>query len=92
MATCKCPSADTPDDMHLGACMASMGIPLVHSPRFHQARPEDYHPKELESHDPLSFHKFWNTDPIKIYQKWFEKDDQKLKDVKAKKAQRHEEL
>ena len=34
--SCKCPRPDTPDDMWLGACAESLGIPIVHFPGFHQ--------------------------------------------------------
>lgn len=33
---CECPSLNTPDDMFLGICMASLGVPVTHSPFFHQ--------------------------------------------------------
>ncbi len=82
---CSCPRADTPDDMHLGACLANMGISVVHSPRFHQGRPEDYHPKLTEADHrggPVSFHKFWNTNPRATYDKFFRESDQFLRDYK----------
>lgn len=80
---CACRSDDAPDDMHLGSCLTSLGINMVHSNRFHQARPEDYHESLLKEHDPLSFHKFWNTDPRKMYDTWFKKHDQGLVAHKA---------
>jgi hypothetical protein len=33
---CECPSNSTPDDMFLGICLAKLGIPITHSPLFHQ--------------------------------------------------------
>jgi len=33
---CKCPSDSAPDDMFLGICLARLGIPITHSPLFHQ--------------------------------------------------------
>ena len=32
---------------------------------------------------PVSFHKFWNTDPRKIYRKWFHDSDTELAALKA---------
>lgn len=85
---CRCRSDDAPDDMHLGACMASLGAPVVHSARFHQARPEDYHPDLLRAQAPVSFHKFWNTDPRQWYRDWFRDDDAKLRQRKQAAAQK----
>ena len=33
---CECPSPDAPDDMTLGMCFKRLGIPVTHSPLFHQ--------------------------------------------------------
>lgn len=35
---CRCYSNDAPDDMVLGMCFGSLGIPVTHSPLFHQVR------------------------------------------------------
>ena len=79
--------------MHLaGACIANLGRVVVHSDRFHQARPEDYPPELLQHRDPISFHKFWNNDPISTYKKYFKKADEFLKDLKSNRQNRHEEL
>jgi len=83
---CECTRDDAPDDMHLGSCLTHLGVSLTHSPRFHQARPEDYHPKVLQVQKPVSFHKFWNTDPRKIYRKWFYDSDTELAALKASRA------
>ncbi|XP_019385656.1 PREDICTED: beta-1,3-glucosyltransferase isoform X1 [Crocodylus porosus] len=67
---CRCYSTDAPDDMVLGMCFSGLGIPITHSPLFHQARPMDY-PKDYLSHQiPISFHKHWNIDPVKVYFTW----------------------
>uniref|UniRef100_A0A8D2DPM3 Beta-1,3-glucosyltransferase n=1 Tax=Sciurus vulgaris TaxID=55149 RepID=A0A8D2DPM3_SCIVU len=67
---CRCHSIDSPDDMVLGMCFSGLGIPMIHSPLFHQARPTDY-PKDLLSHQvPISFHKHWNIDPVEVYFTW----------------------
>lgn len=79
---CSCPSKDSPDDMLLGACLQHLGIPLTHSPLFHQARPDDYSPKLLSNQRPISFHKFWMLDPIKTYRRWLIDED----------ASQHDEL
>ncbi|KAH0625073.1 hypothetical protein JD844_033138 [Phrynosoma platyrhinos] len=67
---CRCYSNDAPDDMVIGMCFSGLGIPVTHSPLFHQARPMDY-PKDYLSHQvPISFHKHWNVDPVKVYFQW----------------------
>ncbi|KAL8614023.1 hypothetical protein ACOMHN_023258 [Nucella lapillus] len=63
----QCPSDDSPDDMLLGLFFSRQQLPLTHSPYFHQARPEDYSKAWLGLQVPVSFHKHWNTDPYKIY-------------------------
>ena len=73
---CSCPSIDTPDDMILGQCFSfKVGVPVVHSPLFHQARPVDYAEGYLANQTPISFHKHWMIDPIKVYNDWFAKAD-----------------
>ena len=73
---CKCPSIDTPDDMILGQCFSfKVGVPVVHSPLFHQARPEDYADGYLANQTPISFHKHWMVDPLKVYDDWFAEAD-----------------
>ncbi|KAM8977621.1 beta-1,3-glucosyltransferase [Pelodytes ibericus] len=72
---CRCYSNDAPDDMVLGMCTSGLGISVTHSPLFHQARPTDY-PKDYLSHQvPISFHKHWNIDPVKVYYEWLIQDD-----------------
>uniref|UniRef100_UPI00398E3DAE beta-1,3-glucosyltransferase-like isoform X3 n=1 Tax=Pristiophorus japonicus TaxID=55135 RepID=UPI00398E3DAE len=72
---CSCYSNDAPDDMVLGMCFNSLGIPVTHSPLFHQARPMDY-PKDFLAHQvPISFHKHWNIDPIEVYLTWLANED-----------------
>ncbi|XP_056141306.1 beta-1,3-glucosyltransferase [Lampris incognitus] len=69
---CSCYSDDAPDDMTLGICLTSLGIPITHSPLFHQARPEDYPKSLLSTQRPISFHKHWNIDPVAIYRLWLQ--------------------
>lgn len=69
---CDCFSDDAPDDMVLGRCLTSLGVPVTHSPLFHQARPDDYPETLLSSQQAISFHKHWNTDPIAIYEHWLQ--------------------
>ncbi len=90
--SCQCQRASDPDDMHLGMCMSNLGLWLVHSSRFHQARPEDYPEDALKIQPPISFHKFWNTDPLKIYQTWFKDADAPLKNFKYNSLNPHQEL
>lgn len=35
---CRCYSNDAPDDMVLGMCLNALGLPVTHSPLFHQVR------------------------------------------------------
>jgi len=61
-----------------GQCFSrTVGIPVTHSPLFHQARPEDYSAGFLGNQQPISFHKHWQTDPIKVYHTWFLQADKK---------------
>ena len=73
---CQCPAIDSPDDMILGHCFSGLvGIPVVHSPRFHQARPDDYSTGYITNLQPVSFHKHWENDPVKVYETYFAADD-----------------
>jgi len=83
LASCSCPREDTPDDMHLGMCARRLGIPVLHSGRMFQARPPDYPSSLLAYKKPVSFHKHWEIDPVKVYKDYFEEADSKL-DVAAK--------
>ncbi|XP_063807832.1 beta-1,3-glucosyltransferase isoform X2 [Pseudophryne corroboree] len=71
---CRCYSNDAPDDMVLGMCASGMGISVTHSPLFHQARPVDYSKDYLSHQVPVSFHKHWNIDPVKVYYTWLAQD------------------
>uniref|UniRef100_A0A182VV38 Fringe-like glycosyltransferase domain-containing protein n=1 Tax=Anopheles minimus TaxID=112268 RepID=A0A182VV38_9DIPT len=74
--TCECPSASSPDDMILAACLQRLGIRPIHSALFHQARPSDYAPELLDRHDTVSFHKHWQIDPQQVYNRWFRQQDE----------------
>ncbi|KAL1266461.1 hypothetical protein QQF64_002136 [Cirrhinus molitorella] len=67
---CGCRSSDAPDDMVLGMCLTTLGLPVTHSPLFHQARPHDYVKELLARQSPISFHKHWNINPVAVYQQW----------------------
>ncbi|EDV58569.1 beta-1,3-glucosyltransferase isoform X2 [Drosophila erecta] len=67
---CSCPSASAPDDMILGYCLQALGVPAIPAAGMHQARPQDYAGELLQLQPPLSFHKFWNTDPEHTYRRW----------------------
>ncbi|XP_044140898.1 beta-1,3-glucosyltransferase [Bufo gargarizans] len=73
-SNCRCYSNDAPDDMVLGMCASGLGISVTHSPLFHQARPADYSKDYLSHQVPVSFHKHWNIDPIKVYNSWLAQD------------------
>jgi len=78
LVSCSCPKPDTPDDMHLGRCATGAGIPMLHSGRMFQARPPDYPSSMLAYRRPVSFHKHWEIDPVKVYKEYFKPSDQKL--------------
>uniref|UniRef100_A0A4W3K529 Beta 3-glucosyltransferase a n=1 Tax=Callorhinchus milii TaxID=7868 RepID=A0A4W3K529_CALMI len=90
---CHCYSNDAPDDMVLGMCFNSLGIPVTHSPLFHQARPVDY-PKDYLAHQiPISFHKHWNIDPVEVYSSWLGNEDDLISDqMNWKQTQSREDL
>ncbi|XP_055592266.1 beta-1,3-glucosyltransferase-like isoform X2 [Uranotaenia lowii] len=75
---CECPSASSPDDMILAACLFQLGVRPIHSPLFHQARPSDYAPEVLAADRPaiVSFHKHWQIDPYQVYNRWFRANDE----------------
>ncbi|XP_007650436.2 beta-1,3-glucosyltransferase isoform X1 [Cricetulus griseus] len=87
---CRCYSNDAPDDMVLGMCFSGLGIPVTHSPLFHQARPVDY-PKDYLSHQiPISFHKHWHIDPVKVYLTWLAPSEEGSATQKTQKDPREE--
>ncbi|XP_069576254.1 beta-1,3-glucosyltransferase isoform X2 [Brachyistius frenatus] len=69
---CNCYSDDAPDDMVLGRCFTSVGVPITHSPLFHQARPDDYSEKLISLQQAISFHKHWNINPVAVYKYWLQ--------------------
>ncbi|XP_062262303.1 beta-1,3-glucosyltransferase [Platichthys flesus] len=69
---CRCYTDDAPDDMVLGRCFTSLGVPITHSPLFHQARPDDYNHTLMSLQQAISFHKHWNVDPVAVYRHWLE--------------------
>ncbi|XP_047234195.1 beta-1,3-glucosyltransferase isoform X2 [Girardinichthys multiradiatus] len=75
---CSCYSDDAPDDMILGRCFTSIGVPITHSPLFHQAQPDDYLGTRINPQHSISFHKHWNIDPVAVYRNWFQ--DSHLRD------------
>ncbi|KAM4544898.1 beta-1,3-glucosyltransferase isoform 1-T1 [Odontesthes bonariensis] len=74
-SNCSCYSDDAPDDMVLGRCFTSLGVPITHSPLFHQAQPDDYSALLLSSQQGISFHKYWNIDPVAVYRRWLQDTD-----------------
>jgi len=76
--SCECGQPDSPDDMEIGVWATHLGLSITHSDQMHQARPEDYSEALLADQDPISFHKHWNTDPVKMYEKWFSQADKDL--------------
>ncbi|XP_050079003.1 beta-1,3-glucosyltransferase [Anopheles maculipalpis] len=82
--TCECPSASSPDDMILAACLQRLGIRPIHSSLFHQARPSDYAPELLDRQDTVSFHKHWQIDPQQVYNRWFRQQDERYSQLQAR--------
>lgn len=74
---CQCPSAASPDDMILAACLSQYGVVATHSSLFHQARPIDY-PSTVIDSNTISFHKYWQIDPYDVYRRWFKVADDNL--------------
>ena len=83
--------ADAPDDMHIGMCLDSMDIPIVHSSRFHQARPMDYAKDYLLHTQPISFHKHEEHDPVKIWNEFLDADYDE-KEATLLSQRKHDEL
>ena len=83
--------ADVPDDMHIGMCLDSMDIPIVHSSRFHQARPMDYAKDYLLHTQPISFHKHEEHDPVKIWNEFLDADYDE-KEATLLSQRKHDEL
>ncbi|CAI5643368.1 unnamed protein product [Oreochromis niloticus] len=71
-SSCGCYSDDAPDDMVLGRCFTTLGVPITHSPLFHQARPDDYPEEMISTQHAISFHKHWNVDPVAVYRYWLQ--------------------
>lgn len=59
---------------YLGMCARRLGIPIVHSAAFHQAQPYDYDETYLNRIRPISFHKFHDLDPYKVYADYLDND------------------
>lgn len=78
--SCSCPSPSSPDDMILGACLKQFEIDPIHSTLFHQARPRDY-PPTVFNRNSISFHKFWQIDPLVEYAKLFRKKDEEYFEI-----------
>lgn len=78
--SCTCPTASSPDDMIFGICLKSSNIDAIHSSLFHQARSKDYPPEVLDRNS-ISFHKFWQIDPLMAYEKWFRKRDEEYYEI-----------
>lgn len=78
--SCSCPSPSSPDDMIIASCLQQLSIEPIHSTLFHQARPRDYPPVVL-NRNSISFHKFWQIDPIAEYTKWFRKKDEEYFEI-----------
>lgn len=88
-ASCQCPSASSPDDMILATCLSRYGVAATHLSLFHQARPVDYAPSVLDT-NTISFHKYWQIDPVAVYNEWFKSADDNLAARIMQANQRHQ--
>ena len=43
----------------------------------------DYDQSLLDRQDPVSFHKFYDIDPIKVYEKYFHQSDEAFRRLKS---------
>lgn len=84
--SCSCPSPSSPDDMIIASCLRQFEIEPIHSTLFHQARPKDY-PADVISRNSISFHKFWQIDPVIEYAKRFRKKDEEYFEINKHLAQ-----
>lgn len=66
--------------MIIALCLKQLGIEPIHSSLFHQARPKDYSPTVLNKHS-ISFHKFWQIDPIEEYGRRFRRKDEEYFEI-----------
>ena len=64
--------------MHIGMCLSTHDIPVLHSPLFHQARPMDYAKDYLRDTKPISFHKHEEHDPIQIWHTFLDVDRENI--------------
>lgn len=78
--SCSCPTPSSPDDMIIASCLKQFEIEPIHSTLFHQARPKDY-PAVVLNKNSISFHKFWQIDPIVEYGRWFRKRDEEYFEI-----------
>ncbi|WKY13871.1 hypothetical protein Q1695_004594 [Nippostrongylus brasiliensis] len=67
---CECPADDSPDDMIIGLCARRLDVSIIHNAAFHQARPIDYPTAYLRRLPAISFHKFDEVDPYKVYMEY----------------------
>ena len=63
----------------VGVCLSHLDkVTMIHNRGFHQYPPSRYGAAVLEYDRPVSFHKFNDEDPVKMYEKWFKEDDRSL--------------
>ncbi|XP_039952122.1 beta-1,3-glucosyltransferase isoform X2 [Bactrocera tryoni] len=78
LAHCHCTHPQDADDMLLGMCFTNLEVPIIHSQQFHQLRPQDYPTELLALDPPISFHKFYDLDPISVYNNYFANATQQM--------------
>jgi UDP-glucose:O-linked fucose beta-1,3-glucosyltransferase len=86
--SCQCPSATSPDDMIIATCLHLENIEPIHSPLFKQARTVDY-PAQILTDSTISFHKHWQIDPYRVYEKWFYQNDKEFYEQHRKKMRKN---
>ncbi|CAD6996712.1 beta-1,3-glucosyltransferase [Ceratitis capitata] len=78
IAHCHCTHSQDADDMLLGMCFNNLEVPIIHSAQFHQLRPQDYPVELLALDHPISFHKFYDLEPLSTYEQYFAEADRQM--------------
>ena len=74
----RCFQSGSIEDLMFGRVLADLDMTLTRTSRLHQCRPQDYPANLLRHQDPVSFHKFEQSDPWETYNVWFRKSDEQL--------------
>ncbi|KRZ63311.1 Pre-mRNA-splicing factor ISY1 -like protein, partial [Trichinella nativa] len=69
----QCTAKDAPDDMSIGFYLSNTEIPIVHSSSFHQAPSSSYAHDYLHKMPMISFHSFFNGNPLENFERYLKK-------------------